>query len=333
LANLKKEFTNFSIPTVVLTANNVVEKREEYLNSGFIDCLGKPIEKTKLHNILVKYLNLTDDNHDTKEPEKENIEESSNIMDLTGKKILIVDDNMINLKVAENFVKLYNPIIDTVTSGKECLMRIKKEKYDLILLDDMMPQLSGIETMRLIKKNKSIDTPVIVLTANDIDGAKDNYLAAGFDDYLSKPIDKQKLKDILIKYIVNRSSKNNNVEIKDYHTTKFLQENGIFVKDGLEYLKTMDNYDKAVRDFLSNISAKVVALSQYKMSHNVADYASLVHDLRKECRNLGINKLVDMTFNHELKSKDGNVKFIDEHFDELLKEISNTVSVLKKYSK
>jgi len=333
LINLKKEFANFNIPIVVLTANNVIEKRAEYLNAGFIDCLGKPIEKTQLHSILVKYLNINNNVQRKKEPEKKNIELETTLMDLTGKKILIVDDNNLNLKVAENFMKSYNPIIETVNSGKECLMRTKTENYDLILLDDMMPQLSGIETMKLIKNNRSFDTPIIVLTANTIDGAKDNYLEAGFDDYLAKPIDKQKLNDILKKYIVDRYSKNNDIEEKNYHTVDFLQENGIVVKDGLEYFKNMDNYDQAVNEFINNISNIVVKMSQYKTSHNLSEYALIINDLRKKCRNLGINKLVDMVFNHELKSRDGNVKFIDEHFDELLKEISNTVEILKKYMK
>ncbi len=333
LANLKKEFTNFSIPTVVLTANNVVEKREEYLNSGFIDCLGKPIEKTQLNRVLVKYLGLDENKQNIKEKETDNQVAASEEIDLTGKKILIVDDNNLNLKVAENFIKPYKPIVETVNSGKECLMRTKTEKYDLILLDDMMPQLSGIETMQLLRKNKSFNTPIIVLTANAIDGAKENYLTAGFDDYLSKPIDREKLLDILKKNIFDKeNSTNKQVDIKSMHTKEFLKQHGIMVEDGLEYLKTMDNYDNAVQEFLDSIAAQAVKITQYKTSHDLANYAVEVNNLRKKCRNLGINKLVDMAFNQELKSRDGSVKYIDEHFDEFLKEIYRYVKILKKYN-
>ncbi|MCR5520323.1 MAG: response regulator [Lachnospiraceae bacterium] len=113
--------------------------------------------------------------------------------------ILVVDDNDMNLKVARNLLKLSNIKPDLASSGAECIELMKKNKYDLVLMDHMMPVMDGIETLSRLKEEKLIpdDTHVIVLTANAVVGAKEKYLAAGFDDYLSKPIEVEELQSKL----------------------------------------------------------------------------------------------------------------------------------------
>lgn len=120
-------------------------------------------------------------------------------IDVTGKQILIVDDNNLNLKVAMKIMSNYGPTIETVTSGFECLEKVKEHTYDLILLDDMMPKMSGTETLKELKKLDNFNTPVVVLTANAISGMKEKYLADGFNDYLAKPIEKEELERVLNK--------------------------------------------------------------------------------------------------------------------------------------
>ena len=120
----------------------------------------------------------------------------------TGKKILIVDDNKLNLKVAEKLLKPYEVMTTSVLSGEECISLIKnKKEFDLILLDQMMPNMDGIETLKQLKTIKDFSTPVIVLTADAIVGGKEKYLSVGFNDYLSKPIDMDELNKILKKYL------------------------------------------------------------------------------------------------------------------------------------
>ena len=112
--------------------------------------------------------------------------------------ILLVDDNVLNLKVAEKMLKKYNFNVTAVKSGLECLNYTKNNKYDLILLDHMMPEMDGIHTLYNLKQRASgFDTPVVVLTANAIKGAKEMYFREGFVDYLSKPIDQVELDRIL----------------------------------------------------------------------------------------------------------------------------------------
>ena len=124
-------------------------------------------------------------------------------IDCSGKKIVIVDDNSINLKVASKFLSKYNLSIETLDSGFDLLEKIiDGEKYDLILLDDMMPNLSGKETLKELKTISDFNIPTIVLTANAISGMKEEYLSSGFDDYLAKPINKAELNRIIKKYLV-----------------------------------------------------------------------------------------------------------------------------------
>ena len=112
--------------------------------------------------------------------------------------ILLVDDNALNLKVAEKLLKKYNFKVTSVSSGLECINYTKNKKYDLIFLDHMMPEMDGIHTLYNLKKRANgFDTPVVVLTANAIEGSKDMYLKEGFCDYLSKPINQVELDRIL----------------------------------------------------------------------------------------------------------------------------------------
>lgn len=120
---------------------------------------------------------------------------------LSDKRILVVDDNSVNIKVAKGLMKPYLAQIDTALSGEECLSMVEKEKYDLVFLDHMMPEMDGVETLHRLRENPEFTIPVIALTANAMNGAKNMYLEQGFTDYLSKPISVKELENILKRYL------------------------------------------------------------------------------------------------------------------------------------
>ena len=126
-------------------------------------------------------------------------ENESGTVSLLGKRVLVVDDNMLNLKVAGKILEKYNPKeLVNVSSGFECIDKIKSgEQFDLILMDDMMPKMSGTETLAKLKEIPGFQTPVVALTANAINGMREKYLSAGFNDYLAKPIEKEPLEKLL----------------------------------------------------------------------------------------------------------------------------------------
>ena len=125
--------------------------------------------------------------------------------DAKDKKVLVVDDNRLNLKVASKLLSSYNIDVTTCNSGEDFLELIdKNQDFDLILMDDMMPNMSGVETLEIFKKQERVSgfyIPVVVLTANAVTGMKEDYLAKGFDDYLAKPIEKPELNRVLKKFL------------------------------------------------------------------------------------------------------------------------------------
>ena len=138
---------------------------------------------------------------DNKVRELLNKNKEAEIFDLNGKRILVVDDNRLNLKVTDRMLKPYNVLTILVESGEECLSILKESKFDLILIDQMMPGMNGIEVMNKLKEDKNFKTPVVVLTADAVKGQKEKYISEGFDDYMSKPIDKKELSRVLKKFL------------------------------------------------------------------------------------------------------------------------------------
>ncbi len=135
---------------------------------------------------------------------REGIDKSDEIeyLDCSGKKVLVVDDNELNLKVAKKVLEKYKFDIETTTTGKDCVYKIKEgQHYDIIFLDHMMPEMDGIEVVHILKKLADYKIPPIVaLTANAITGVREMYLREGFDEYLSKPINKSELNRIINKF-------------------------------------------------------------------------------------------------------------------------------------
>ena len=122
--------------------------------------------------------------------------------DGSHKVLLVVDDNKLNLRVASKILQECGFEIDTVQSGFECIEKIKmNNKYDLIFMDIMMPQMDGVETMQKLKAMPGFTTPIIALTADAMEGSREKYLNAGFDEYLSKPIIKDIIQQLVNKYV------------------------------------------------------------------------------------------------------------------------------------
>ena len=137
---------------------------------------------------------------------KETIIENNSLV-FRNKKVLVVDDNTLNIKVAVKLLEKYEIKADSVESGQECIDKLKNTKYDLILMDDMMPKMSGVETLKILKKDNTFDTPVIALTANALVGMRDKYIKDGFSEYLSKPINKDDLEKCLKHFLGNNRKK------------------------------------------------------------------------------------------------------------------------------
>ena len=156
------------------------------------------------------------------------------VFDASGKRVLIVDDNKLNLKVASRLLMPYNVSVVLAGSGSEFLDIIDNDtNFDLILMDDMMPKMSGSDTLNIFKKIERVSgfsIPVVVLTANAISGMREKYLSCGFDDYLAKPIDKFELNRVLKKYLKNTDTLKKDKDV-DYNDVMVVKNHKIRKRD------------------------------------------------------------------------------------------------------
>ena len=215
-----KSDDNYKIPTIALTANAITGMKEEYLSCGFDDYLSKPIEKTELERVIKTYIHKINDeitntpsgevssiiDMDFNIPDvvprsmqKEVEKDNENALDFSDKKLLLVDDNELNLKVAEMSLKKYKFDITSVKSGSDCISKVIENKFDIIFLDDMMPDLDGCKTLDNLKTLEDFNTPVIMMTASPKDEVEKKIQEHGFNGYLGKPFKKEDLDDILNK--------------------------------------------------------------------------------------------------------------------------------------
>ncbi len=129
-----------------------------------------------------------------------------------GKRVLIVDDNMLNIKVAKKNLESLGFLAEECLSGRECLEKISADTmYDLILMDIMMPEMSGETTLKKLLENKDFHIPVIALTADAVKGAKEKYLEEGFTDYIAKPFTKEQIEEKLDTVFSKHQDKNDNI--------------------------------------------------------------------------------------------------------------------------
>ena len=243
-------------------------------------------------------------------------------------KILVVDDTVMNLTVVKGLLKQTKIQIDTAESGFDTLKMVAAKHYDVIFLDHRMPKMDGIETLQEMKKladNKCADTPVISLTANAISGAREQYIAAGFKDYLTKPINAVALENMLIKYLPPDL-----VKIAEDTADETVDENaalpdwlknveGINPAAGVEHCGGADSYLDALKVFANAVNSGADEIQGYFDSADWKNYTTKVHALKSTARVIGAEELSDRAKRLEDAGNAGYVDEIQKDTPELLK--------------
>ena len=266
--------------------------------------------------------------------EKEEVVEE--VISFDNKKVLIVDDNKLNIKVGTKILREYNLDISSAQSGFECINKIENnEKFDIILLDIMMPKMSGVETLKRLKQIEGFNTPVIALTADAIQGREKKYLEVGFNGYLSKPIDPIELNQVLSKYLSYKEEiKKEQKKLEDKVNklnVEFLEENDIDVDSSLELLGDMDMYNDTLKDFLTESETRLPKMKEHLSGEDASNYAILAHAMKSDSKYLGFKKLAELSLDHELKGKENNIEYIKDHYEELMNEVERIINVAKEY--
>ncbi len=211
IENFEKNFNDF-VKLGSSTQNNIdsvtlgliIAKRLISMLGGSIEFINETGKGTQYHIKINQKVSNETEIGNIFIADENGISSSKDIIDCTGKKVLVVDDNKINIKLASRLLQTYNFTIDSALSGKECLEKVKNGKYDLIFLDHMMPELDGVATMKLLEKSGYYVPPVVALTANSYTGLKEKYLSVGFSEYLSKPINFKELNKLIINFFGNK---------------------------------------------------------------------------------------------------------------------------------
>ena len=257
-------------------------------------------------------------------------------------KILVVDDNEMNLKVFLGLLKNHGMQIDTEMSGKECLARMEKHAYHMIFMDHLMPEMDGVETLRQIrelKTNQSKDAVIIILTANTVSGAREMFLEEGFADYLSKPIIAVKLEKMIQKYLPAELLLRNDLGQKEEipvesgdHDKGAQSENGLvdWKKGKLLCMEDEEFYREMLQTFLDSHSD--IQLTRYYEESDFENYRIKVHAMKSNLANIGAVSVSEMAKQLELAlKKDNNVSYVQEHHDEFMAVYEKVVSEVKTY--
>ena len=278
-------------------------------------------------------------------------------IDYGHRKILIVDDNKLNIKVARRAISDFDFEIDECYDGLECLNKVVVgNEYDLILMDIMMPNMSGETAIKKLKENSNFKIPVIALTADAVAGAKEKYVSEGFIDYISKPFNKEQIKekldivfnnsDMLTKDAKEKKQVNNSIinqkeeieVIPDETSNKivdenYLLENGVNYKKGIELLNDLETYNDMLSDWFKESQNKFEQLKLFKLRHDMPNYAIAVHALKSDSKYFGFDKLAELSYNHEMKSKENNQEYVLNNFHELELEFFRISNVVETYLK
>jgi len=240
-------------------------------------------------------------------------------------KVLVVDDNEFNIRVAEGLIGLFKINVQTAFSGKEAIEMVQKNDYDIVFMDHMMPEMDGVEATGRIrdlgKKYKRL--PIIALTANAVQGAREMFLSNGFDGFISKPIDIQEMYRILKEWLPLEK-----IEIKNEKTQEVVEEEGaseflqamskiedINAEVGLSRVSGMENM---YRDTLELFNQKLIP--ECDTMYNMINYGDIngfsisVHAMKSALSTIGAMSLSETAFRLETSAKENDFGFCVERF-------------------
>ena len=202
-----------------------------------------------------------------------------------------------------------------------------------------MPVMSGEACIKELKQVPNFTTPVIALTADAISGAEEKYKSIGFIDYLSKPFTKDQIKE-KISNIFDTSEPVNNIKEEHVENTEvsnnnskedYLKENNIDYNKGIELFGSMDMYNSMLSDWYKGINDKWNKIISYKNNNDMTNYAIEVHSLKSDSKYFGFTKLAELSYNHELKSKDNDIEYVNNNFNELELEYKRILNIVGNY--
>jgi len=249
--------------------------------------------------------------------------------------ILIVDDNVINLTVAEGLLKPLQMKIEKAISGKQAVEMISAKKYDLVFMDHMMPEMDGVETTRVIRRfhPEYEKLPIIALTANAVSGTKEMFIEEGMNDFIAKPIEMRtmlaKLRAWLPKEKIVKVSKGMNTAVKEEKKTIDIQ--GLDTEEAMRLLGNEALYFKVLKDYYQVIEKKSSIIYETVKNQDWDRYTIEVHALKSASKQIGAMELSKLAARLEQAGNERDIELINASTDEMLTSYMEYKYILEPY--
>lgn len=256
-----------------------------------------------------------------------------------GCKVLVVDDNLINRRVARSFLQTYGLEITEAESGMEAIEFVRRTRFDIIFMDHMMPMMDGIEAVQNIRSDcgENGKLPVIIaLTANAMEGVRENFLVNGFQDFITKPIDRRAMHMVLLKWIPEEDR----VACGSW-TDSQQSDNGIFqqvIIEGIDtdevaahYTGSLEEYRELLELYCLDGRRKQKVLQELWEEKDYKGYGIEVHALKSASANVGAMRVSGMAKEQEKAVKRGDFTFVDHHVSKLLAEYGEQLGHIRQY--
>ena len=255
--------------------------------------------------------------------------------------ILIVDDNAINLTVAEGLLKPLQMKIDTALSGKEAIEKISEKQYDMIFMDHMMPELDGVETTHIIRRmHPEYDmVPIIALTANVVEETRFMFLSEGMNDFVAKPIELRMIISVIKRWLPSEKLKPLSEADLLPETTQStapssqtsLEIGDLDTASALQLLGSEDLLWMVLKDYYTVIDKKIALIKNYQLNEEWKNYTTEVHALKSASKQIGAMELSEKAAALEKAGNDLNIEMIQERTDDMLEQYRGDQELLAPY--
>ncbi|MDD6307610.1 MAG: response regulator [Clostridiales bacterium] len=257
--------------------------------------------------------------------------------------VLVVDDNLMNLKVVEGLLQCYQIKVSKAVSGKEALEKIETMEYDFVFMDHMMPEMDGIETLHRIRRKRGEyfkKVPIVALTANAVAGMREVFLEEGFQDFIAKPVEVSVLESVLKRVIPKEKMIRQNISDR-----KAKEENGqavdtselvigdLDVQKGIVYCGSRENYEDVLFIHCKNGAGNIDKIQKSYQEKDWKNYGILLHALKSSMQSIGALPLSQMAKELERAAKEKEEKYILNHHKEAMEEYDRILKILKEYLK
>ncbi|MBR6391193.1 MAG: PocR ligand-binding domain-containing protein [Lachnospiraceae bacterium] len=284
----------------------------------------KPISVLNLGNLF--------NDHESTHINFESDTESDELYNFTAEEanLLVVDDNIVNLTVAQGLLEPLKANVDVATGGKEAIHMMESKMYDIIFMDHMMPELDGVDTTRIIRRTmlQYKNIPIIALTANAVSEARELFKQEGMDDFIAKPVEVRILLDVVRKYLpkekMHRCKPGQNSAVRNDEQRdgdgKYPVIADLDTKSAIDMLGSRSLYMKILKSYYNAVDAKVEAIMDYYTQSDWSLYAIEVHALKSASRQIGATELGELAYKLEMASKNLDISTIHSLNDKLLED-------------